>query len=62
MSTEPPTGAQKRGFYVMAFCVAFGVDLVVSLTRGGGYRPSLIGVAIMITAALYFAWSWFRER
>ena len=62
MSLEQPTGAQKRRFYVAAFCIALGIDLVVSVSRGVAYRPSLIGLAIMITAALYFAWSWLSER
>jgi len=62
MSREQPTGAQKRAFYAVTFCIALGVDLIASLLQGAPYRPSLIGLAIMITAALWFAWSWFRER
>jgi len=62
MSDNEPTGTQKRGFYVVAFCIAFGIDLAMTLGRGLPYRPSLIGLAIMITAAIWFAWSWIRER
>ena len=62
MPGNEPTGAQKRSFYVVAFCIAFGIDLALSVARGEPYRPSLIGLAIMITAVIWFAWSWVRER
>jgi hypothetical protein len=62
MAGDQPTPTQKRTFYVVAFCVAFAVDLVLSVGRGLPYRPSLIGLAIMITAVIWFAWSWIRER
>lgn len=62
MPGNEPTAAQKRGFYVVAFCIAFGVDLALSLGRGLPYRPSLVGLAIMITAVIWFVWSLLRER
>lgn len=62
MSTDEPTGAQKRAFYMTTFCIALGVDVVVSVVRGVSYKPSLIGLAIMITAVLWFAASWIRDR
>lgn len=56
------TGAEKRKLYVFAFCIAFGIDLILSFSRGGGYQPTLLGLAIMIAAVLYFAYSWIRDR
>ena len=55
-------GAQKRAFYLTAFCIALGVDVAMNLSRGESYRPSLVGLAIMITSVLWFVWSWIRER
>ena len=62
MPGNEPTASQKRSFYVVAFCVAFGVDLAINLGRGLSYRPSLIGLAIMITAVIWFVWSLVRGR
>lgn len=62
MRTDKPTGAEKRGFYVFAFCAAFAIDLVITVGHGQAYRPSLVGLAIMIAAVLYFAYSWIRDR
>ncbi len=62
VSTDQPTGAQKRAFYATTFCIALGVDLLMSVGRGLPYRPSLIGLAIMIAAVLWFAASWIRDR
>ena len=62
MAGEQPTGAQKRAFYVTAFCIALGIDVAISLSRDEAYRPSLVGLAIMIASVLWFAWSWMRER
>ena len=62
VSDDQPTGAQKRAFYVPAFCIALGIDLVMSLGQGEAYRPSLVGLAIMIAAVIWFAVSWIRER
>ena len=62
MTDEKPSGRQKRHFYIVAFCFALGIDLVTSLLRDAPYRPSLVGLAIMIAAVLYFAISWSRDR
>ena len=62
VSGDEPTGSQKRAFYVTTFCIALGVDLVISVVRAVPYRPSLIGLAIMIAAVLWFAASWIRDR
>ena len=57
-----PSEREKRRFYVIAFVVAFGIDAVVSMMGGGSYKPSLIGLAIMIAAALFFVYSLIRKR
>lgn len=62
MNQGKPTGAEKRRAYVVWFCIALGVDFAWSLSAGSSYRPSLIGLAIMIAAVLFFAYSWIRER
>ena len=62
MADEKPSGKTKRQYYIVAFCLAIGVDLLTSFMRGIPYRPSLVGMAIMIAAVLYFAYSWIRER
>jgi len=62
MSEDKPNPAGKRKFYIIAFFVALGIDLLSSLMRGGEYRPSLIGLAVMITAALFFTFSLLRDR
>jgi len=62
MNSERPDPAAKRRFYLIAFAVAFGIDFLSSVIRGGEYRPSLIGLAVMIAAALFFTYSLLRER
>ena len=62
MNGSEPTGAEKRRAYVVWFVIALVVDLAWSLSAGNSYRPSLIGLAIMITAVLFFVWSLLRER
>lgn len=57
-----PTGAQKRVTYVVFFFIAFAIDLVVGLVQYGTYTPTLFGLAIMITAALFFVVSLIRDR
>ncbi len=59
---DKPSGREKRKLYVAAFCVAFAIDIGLSLFKGGGYQPTLIGLAIMIASVLYFTFSWFRDR
>lgn len=62
MSGDGTSGAQKRRAYLVWFCIAAGIEAVRGLFMAAPYRPSLIGLAIMITAALFFAYSWLRER
>jgi hypothetical protein len=62
MSDNKTNSATKRKFYVIAFCVALGIDLLSSVLGRGEYRPSLIGLAVMITAALFFTFSLLRDR
>jgi len=57
-----PTAREKRRMYVVFFVIAFAVDLVVGLIQHGTYQPTLIGLAIMITAALFFIFSLIRDR
>ena len=59
---DKPTPAEKRRVYVLFFIIAFAIDLVIGLVRHGGYTPTLIGSAIMITAALFFVYSLIRDR
>ena len=62
MEQEQLDGRTKRQYYVVAFCFAFMIDLAFSFFQGEPYRPSLVGLAIMIASVLYFAYSWIRER
>ena len=66
MTTEPgggkPTPVEKRRVYMLFFFIAFAIDLGIGLLRHGTYTPTLIGSAIMITAALFFVYSLIRER
>lgn len=57
-----PTAAEKRRVYVAFFVIAFVIDLGVGLVRYGTYAPTLIGLAIMITSALFLIYSLIRER
>jgi hypothetical protein len=57
-----PTAKEKRRIYVAFFIIAFAVDLVVGLVRYGTYVPTLIGLAIMITSALFLIYSLVRDR
>ena len=62
MNEDKPDPKAKRRFYLIAFGVAFGIDYLLSAVRGDGFKPSLIGLAVMITAALFFTYSLIRER
>jgi hypothetical protein len=62
VSDDKPTGTQKRRFYIATFCIALAIDVVMSLADGLAYRPSLVGLAIMIGAVLYFVVSLIRDR
>jgi hypothetical protein len=53
---------QRRKFYIVAFVLAFAIDLAMATFRQSDYRPTLIGLAVMIAAVLFFAYSWFRYR
>ena len=57
-----PTVQQKRRVYVIFFFGAFLIDLIFGLVQFGTYRPTLIGLAVMITAALFFVFSLVRDR
>lgn len=57
-----PTAQEKRRMYVVFFVIAFAIDLVIGLIRYGTYVPTLVGLAIMITAALFFVFSLIRDR
>jgi hypothetical protein len=57
-----PTAKEKRLVYVAFFTIAFAVDLIVGLARNGTYTPTLIGLAIMITSALFLVFSLIRGR
>jgi len=59
---DRPTDGEKRRIYVVFFCGAFIIDLALSTFRGEPYRPTLFGLAIMITSALFFICSWLRSR
>ena len=52
----------KRRFYLIAFVVAFCIDFFTSKFDGGEFKVSLIGLAVMITAALFFLISLIRDR
>ena len=57
-----PTGAEKRRVYLTFFLIALAIESLLALTRDGPFRLTLIGTAVMITAALFFIYSLFRER
>jgi hypothetical protein len=57
-----PSVQEKRRVYVVFFVIAFAVDLIVGLLRNGTYTPTLIGLAIMITSALFLVYSLIRDR
>lgn len=57
-----PTVQQKRRMYVIFFVGAFLIDLVFGLVQFGTYRPTLLGLAVMITAALFYVISLLRGR
>mgnify|MGYP004392474365 FL=1 len=62
MNEEKTDPKAKRRFYLVAFAVAFGIDYLMSVVGGEGFKPSLIGLAVMITAALFFTYSLIRDR
>jgi hypothetical protein len=59
---DGPSGAEKRRVYLTFFLVALSIEVFLALTREGPFRPTLIGTAVMITAALFFIYSLIRER
>lgn len=62
MADERQNPKAKRRFYAIAFIVAFAIDLIMGFVNGGTYRPSLVGLAVMITSALFFTYSLIRDR
>ena len=57
-----PSGAEKRRLYAIAFCVAGGIEFYRYIFRDGEYRITVIGLAIMIAAVLFFVFSLLRDR
>ena len=62
MTLEKPNGAEKRRIYIAAFFMALVIDLGISFFKDEPYRPTLIGLAIMIASVLYFLYSYIRHR
>ena len=59
---DRPADVAKRGIYVVFFWGAFFINLALSTFRGELYRPTLFGLAIMITSASSLIYSWPRSR
>ena len=59
---DKPTGADKRRLYLIFFCIAGGVELTRYAWGGADYRPTMIGLAIMIAGALFYVYSWITDR
>ena len=59
---DRPADVAERGIYVVFFWGAFFIDLALSRFRGKLYRPTLFGLTIMITAVLFFIYSWLQSR
>ncbi|MBE90412.1 MAG: hypothetical protein CMM76_13360 [Rhodospirillaceae bacterium] len=59
---DTPSEQEKRRVYVSFFCIAFLIDLAVSTFRGEIYRPTLIGLSVMIASLLFFLWSLWRHK
>ncbi len=59
---KKPTGEEKRKLYVIAFCIAGGIEYFRYIFREETYQPTLFGLAIMIAAVLYFTYSWIQDR
>ena len=53
---------EKRKAYVFWFVVAAVMELGWAVLGDAPYRPSLVGLAIMITAVIFFVYSWLTER
>ena len=62
MESQKSDPKAKRRFYIIAFSIALCIDLFGASIRGDGYKPSLIGLAVMITSALFFTYSLLRDR
>ena len=62
MDDDKPDPAIKRRFYLIAFAVAVSSDYFAGMAKGGEYQHSLIGLAVMITSALFFIYSLIRNR
>lgn len=59
---DRPTGVEKRRVYAAFFLIALAIEVLLALTRDGPFQPTLIGSAVIITAALFFIYSHIRER
>ena len=59
---KKPSGEEKRRLYMLAFCIAGGIEVFRYAFGTGDYQPTLIGLAIIIASVLYFAYSWITDR
>lgn len=59
---DKPSGAEKRRLYAIAFCVAGGIEYYRYIFRDDEYRITLIGLAVMIAAVVFYAFSLLRDR
>lgn len=57
-----PTGRDRRRVYLLFLVVALAVEGMIAIGRGGDYRPTMLGLAIIIASILFYAYSWFKER
>ena len=62
MENQNPDSKAKRRFYLIAFFVAFCIDFFTSKFNGTEFKLSLIGLAVMLAAALFFLISLIRDR
>ena len=59
---QGPTGEEKRKLYIAAFCIAGGIEVFRYAFGAAPYKPTLIGLAIIIAAVLFFSYSWLTDR
>ena len=59
---EKPSGEDKRRLYLIAFGIAVFIEIIRFVYSIGEYQPTLIGLAIIIAAILYYGYSWITDR